>query len=79
LGWVIEKIGLLFRIDPDTITSLVLLGTLKNYGLAAGLSLALFSEQTAVPATVSSIFLIIYIIWLGFKKRRTPSTIAREI
>jgi BASS family bile acid:Na+ symporter len=61
---------LLFRIDPDRIPSLVLLGTLKNYGLAAGLSLALFSKQTAIPATVSVFFLIAYIIWLGFKKRR---------
>jgi BASS family bile acid:Na+ symporter len=70
LGWVIERVCLLFRIDPDRIPSLVLLGTLKNYGLAAGLSLALFSKQTAIPATVSVFFLIAYIIWLGFKKRR---------
>ncbi|MHC4489825.1 MAG: bile acid:sodium symporter family protein, partial [Planctomycetota bacterium] len=51
LGWVIEKLGGLFRIDPKTLTSLVLLGTLKNYGLAGGLALALFSKRTAVPAT----------------------------
>jgi BASS family bile acid:Na+ symporter len=69
LGWIIERVGHLFRIDPKKLSSLVLVGTLKNYGLAAGLSLALFSKQTALPATVSTIFLIIYIIWLGFKKR----------
>ena len=74
LGWVIERVCLLFRIDPDRIPSLVLLGTLKNYGLAAGLSLALFSKQTAVPATVSVFFLIVYIIWLGFKKRYSKTT-----
>ena len=70
LGWVIERVCLVFRIDPGTISSLVLLGTLKNYGLASGLSLALFSKQTAVPATVSVFFMIVHIIWLGFKKRR---------
>lgn len=69
LGWIIESVGHLFRIDPKKLSSLVLVGTLKNYGLAAGLSLALFSKQTALPATVSTIFLIVYIIWLGFKKR----------
>ena len=36
---------------------------------AGGLALALFSKQTAVPATVSVIFMIVYIIWLGFKRR----------
>ena len=69
LGWVIEKLGGLFRIDPKTLTSLVLLGTLKNYGLAGGLALALFSKRTALPATVSVIFMIVYIVWLGWKRR----------
>ncbi len=71
LGWAIEKIGRLLRIDPPTVTSLVLLGTIKNYGLAGGLALALFSKQTAVPATVSTIFMTVYIIWLGMKVRRS--------
>jgi BASS family bile acid:Na+ symporter len=69
LGLVIEKLGGVLRIDPKTLTSLILLGTLKNYGLAGGLALALFSKWTAVPATVSVIFMIVYIIWLGFKRR----------
>jgi BASS family bile acid:Na+ symporter len=69
LGWLIERIGSLFRIDSTTVISLVLLGTIKNYGLAGGLSLALFSRETAVPATVSTIFMTVYIIWLGMKVR----------
>ncbi|OGP88880.1 MAG: hypothetical protein A2156_02455 [Deltaproteobacteria bacterium RBG_16_48_10] len=69
LGWVIERIGRLLQIQPQTVTSLVLLGTIKNYGLAGGLSLALFSTQTAVPATVSTIFMIVYIAWLGMKSK----------
>ena len=69
LGWAIERIGSRFRIDPTTRTSLVLLGTIKNYGLAGGLSLALFSRETAVPATVSTIFMTVYIILLGMKIR----------
>lgn len=64
-----EKLGGLFRIDPKTLTSLVLLGTLKNYGLAGGLALVLFSKRTAIPATVLVIFMIVYIVWLEFKRR----------
>jgi len=42
LGYVIERIGRLIRIDPKKVTSIVLLGTTKNVGFAAGLALALF-------------------------------------
>jgi BASS family bile acid:Na+ symporter len=69
LGWAIEKIGEAVRIEPSKLTSLVLLGTLKNYGLAGGLALALFSKKTALPATVSAVFLVVYIIWLQLKLR----------
>jgi len=69
LGVVIEGVGRLFKVEPKTVTSLVLLGTHKNTGLAAGLALSLFSEKTAVPATVSTIFMIVYFIWLSLKRR----------
>ncbi len=68
-GEIIDWTGRLLRLDRPTIVSLVLLGTLKNYGLAGGLALSLFGQQTAVPATVSTVFMIAYIIWLGFRKR----------
>jgi len=70
LGWIIERVGRLLRVEPKTLVSLVLLGTLKNYGLAGAMALALFSEKTSVPATVSSVFMIVYVIWLESKKRR---------
>jgi len=69
LGLIIEWVGKLFRIDPKTTMSLVLLGTIKNYGLAAGIALSLFSKESALPATVSTIFMFIYVIWIGFKQR----------
>jgi BASS family bile acid:Na+ symporter len=67
LGWGIEKAGALLHLPEKVLTSLVLLGTLKNYGLAGGLALALFSKKTSVPATVSAVFMIVYIIWLELK------------
>ena len=76
LGWAIEKIGAVFHLPSKVLTSLVLLGTLKNYGLAGGLALALFSKKTSVPATVSAIFMIVYIIWLEFKVRKNLSPLS---
>ena len=69
LGFIIDKIGTLFRIDPRKRVSLVLLGTHKNTGLAAGLALTLFGERTALPATVSTVFMIVYIVWLSVRQR----------
>ncbi|GAB4262276.1 MAG: hypothetical protein Kow0092_12480 [Deferrisomatales bacterium] len=54
---------------PRTV-SVVLLGTLKNYGLAAGLALALFPQRTALPAVVAGTVMIPYVIWLGRAIRR---------
>jgi len=39
-GWRIGKTGALLRLPEKVLTSLVLLGTLKNDGLAGGLALA---------------------------------------
>ena len=69
LGWVIEGVGKAFRIPQKTLVGLVLLGTLKNYGLAGGLALNLFSRKTALPATVSAVFMITYIVYLQLMKR----------
>ena len=70
LGFGIEGLGRLFGVDKGKTISMVLLGTHKNTGLAAGLALTLFSDKTALPATVSTIFMIVYIIWLSLKGRR---------
>ncbi|MGO9139794.1 MAG: hypothetical protein ACLP9S_06180 [Syntrophales bacterium] len=70
LGFLIGWIGTLLRISKEKLTSLCLLGTLKNYALAAGLALSLFSKDTALPAAVFMIFMMIYVAWLDFKLRR---------
>jgi predicted Na+-dependent transporter len=67
LGFLIAWIGTLLRISKEKLTSLCLLGTLKNYTLAAGLALSLFSKDTALPAAVFMIVMMIYIGWLDFK------------
>ena len=69
LGWAIERVGRLMGLSDEVITSLVLLGTLKNYGIAGGIALALFSREAAMPSTISAVVMILYIVWLEYRKR----------
>jgi BASS family bile acid:Na+ symporter len=70
LGWIIKKIGVLFNVDKENIVSLVLQGTLKNQGISGGLAIALFAKEAAVPSAVYSIFMILYIMWLDWRKSK---------
>lgn len=71
LGFAIEKVGVLAKVDKKNILSLVLLGTLKNQGIAGGLAIALFEKEAALPSAVYSIIMIIYIMWLDLRRRKT--------
>ncbi len=71
LGFVIEKAGVLLKKNPKNMVSLILLGTLKNQGIAGGLAIALFEKEAAVPSAVYSLFMIIYIMWLDLRRRRS--------
>jgi len=70
LGWAIQKICVLFKVDKKNIISLVLQGTLKNQGIAGGLALALFEKEAALPSAIYSISMILYIMWLDWRKRK---------
>jgi BASS family bile acid:Na+ symporter len=70
LGWIIQKIGVLFNVDEENIVSLVLQGTLKNQGISGGLAIALFAKEAAVPSAVYSISMILYIMWLDWRKKK---------
>ncbi|MFZ4437346.1 MAG: bile acid:sodium symporter family protein [Syntrophales bacterium] len=69
LGFLIDWIGSRFHLQRETRMSLVLLGTLKNQGLAGGIALTMFSQEAALPAAVSTMVMIAYIICLDFRKR----------
>jgi BASS family bile acid:Na+ symporter len=69
LGFLIDWVSGLFHIPKETRTSLVLLGTLKNHGTAGGIAITFFSQEAALPAAVSTIVMIAYVIWLDFKKK----------
>ena len=78
VGWAISGVARLLGAGREITISLVMLGTLKNAALAGGLALSLFNKQTAVPATVSSIFLIVYFIWLSFWQDRGREMVEGE-
>jgi len=69
LGFVIEKAGVFFKQDQKNMVSLVLLGTLKNQGIAGGLAIALFEKEAALPSAVYSVVMILYIMWLDLRRR----------
>lgn len=66
---LIEKVGWFLHVAPERIVSMVLLGTSKNAGFAAGLALTLFSKDTAIASTVQTVFMLVFIIFLDLKKR----------
>ena len=77
LGYLIDAVGAFFKVGAADRVSLVLLGTMKNQGLAGGLALSLFPEETALPAALSSIIMILFVIWLDIRgtwKSRTAGT-----
>jgi bile acid:Na+ symporter, BASS family len=61
-GGVVTAVSMLLSVDRRTRVSLVLLATLKNYAISAGLGLLLFSERTALPSVIMTIIMIPYII-----------------
>src|SRR5512145_1078748 len=70
LGFVIEKTGALLKKEKKDMVSFVLLGTLKNQGIAGGLAIALFEKEAALPSAVYSIFMILYFMWLDWRRIR---------
>ncbi len=70
LGYIIELAGRLFHIAKDILTSVVLLGTMKNYGVASGIALTFLPKESALPATLGTIFMILFVIFLDFRNRR---------
>jgi BASS family bile acid:Na+ symporter len=73
LGFLVGRVARLLHVPEETRTSLMLLGTLKNNGLAGGLALSLFGREAALPAAVGSLFLILYFLWLDRKRPAAPS------
>jgi len=66
---IIVKAGGFFHTAENKITSLLLLGTMKNYALAGGIALIIFDRQAALPALIFAAVNFIYVNRLKYKKR----------
>ena len=71
LGHIIELIARALHIDRATSISFLLIGTMKNYGLAGAIALTLFTERASIPGSVCLVFAVLRTLWLAFyfKKR----------
>ncbi|MFC1937867.1 bile acid:sodium symporter family protein [Chloroflexota bacterium] len=75
LGHIIEFVASRMHLDRETTISWMMLGTKKNNALASAIALSLFGERASIPATVSVVFAILHVVWLGYYlKRRRPKT-----
>ena len=70
LGHIIEFVTKALHVDRETSVSMVLMGSMKNYGLASGILLTLFGERAAIPSSICAVFGILRIVWLGFYYRK---------
>ncbi len=71
-------IGRFYKISHSTISSLLLLGTMKNYGLAGGIALYVFNNEAAAPALIFSVFMFLNSTWLKFRARNYAPSSASE-
>ena len=74
LGYVIKGITRMMRLNQETSVSLVLMGTMKNYGLAIGILLTLFSERAAIPASILMVFSVLQMVWLVYLFPRSKTS-----
>lgn len=78
LAALLRRTGRAAGLAEATVTSSVLLGTLKNYGLAGGLALTFFSDRAALPAVVAGAIMIPYVVWLGRSRPRPAGAQGEE-
>ena len=70
ITYLIDRLLKFLGVDKPKRISLALLGTRKNYGLAAAIALTFFNSRTAAPSAVASAFAIIHFIWLTFRVKK---------
>jgi len=72
--FIIRRVGFYFHASEDRINSLILNGTMKEYGLAGGIALTVFNQEVAIPSLFFAIFTFIYMNWLKFSSRHTADS-----
>jgi bile acid:Na+ symporter, BASS family len=70
LGTLTEYVLRRWHVTRGTRVSLVLFATLKNAGFAASAALALISARASLPGAISSVFISLYLLYLGLVSER---------
>lgn len=81
LGFIINLAGNYYGVNKEKISSLVFLGTMKNYGLAGAIALNVFNKQAALPALIFATVMFVYTIWLKYRmgNATTPQPIQNPV
>ena len=69
LGYLIGNVSKRLRVGEKERISLMLMGTRKNYGLAAAIALLFFDPRTTTSIAVGMSVAILHFIWLNFRSR----------
>lgn len=69
MGYIVEKLSESLKVGSGKILSNVLLATSKNSGFAAGIAITLFSVESTVPSTLTTVFMLLYVIFLDLRKK----------
>lgn len=75
LAYLLEIGAKALRIKHDTAVSIIMMATTKNWSMAGGLLLTLFSERSAIPPSISVFFTIFMIVWLEYHSRKRKRTV----
>lgn len=65
--FAIRKTGFYFHIPENKIIFFILLGTMKDCGLAGGIALTVFNQEAAIPPLIFAIFTFFYMNWLKYR------------
>ncbi|PKN53007.1 MAG: hypothetical protein CVU55_03445 [Deltaproteobacteria bacterium HGW-Deltaproteobacteria-13] len=72
--FAIRKTGFYFHIPENKIIFFILLGTMKDCGLAGGIALTVFNQEAAIPPLIFAIFTFFYMNWLKYRMRHIPES-----
>ena len=71
LSYAIELIAKALHTRQETIISFILVGAMKNFGLASGILLTLFSERSTIPTSIMTVVFLSRTLWLGFHFKKS--------
>jgi BASS family bile acid:Na+ symporter len=69
-GHLVDLVARLLGVGRDRRMSYVLFGSFKNLAVVVAITLFLFDERSAIPATVAIPFEITFFIWFNFFQKR---------